>query len=239
MVPAHQRPELFPHDLHDLMARGQALQHLLADRLFTDVVNEVFDDLEMNIRLKESQTDFLQRFCNVLFRQDPVTTESLQDCLKLLAEGIQHVLCSSEAVEEYATVSDHLEISRKRPSFSLKNRTRRSQGRSAPLARFLTERFSFVQDSDISQIHTTVWRSSQPTLPKERCPFIEILWHKLGPDRWPFPERSFHYSSLFMRARREFQLRPSFLPFFSPFWNDGQTALNLRASALCPVKRAL
>src|SRR5438874_408192 len=54
---AHQRRQLLVHGLHDLLARRDALQHLLPERALAHLSNEVLHDLEVNISLKQGETD--------------------------------------------------------------------------------------------------------------------------------------------------------------------------------------
>ena len=101
LLPAHQVAQFVPHEFHDLVARGQAFQHVLAGRLLTHPVDEVFDDPEMHVRLEQSQADLLQRLRDVLFGQDPVATEFFQNLFELFAEAIEHVPHSRKAVAEF------------------------------------------------------------------------------------------------------------------------------------------
>ena len=45
---AHHLPQLLPHDLDDLMTRGQALEDFLTNCLFADSLDEVLDDEDDN-----------------------------------------------------------------------------------------------------------------------------------------------------------------------------------------------
>ena len=50
---AEEADELVVDDLHDLLAGGEALQDLGANRLLADARDEVLDDLEVDVGLEE------------------------------------------------------------------------------------------------------------------------------------------------------------------------------------------
>ena len=52
-----QRDQLVVDDLDDLLAGRQALEDLVADRPLADARDEVLDDLEVDVRLEERETD--------------------------------------------------------------------------------------------------------------------------------------------------------------------------------------
>ena len=70
---AHHLPQLFPHDLDDLMTRGQALEDFLTNGLHANPLDEVLDDLEVDVGFEQRETNFFQRFRDVLFGEDPRT----------------------------------------------------------------------------------------------------------------------------------------------------------------------
>ena len=49
------------HDLHDLLARAEALQHLLAERPLPDLGDEALDDLEIDVGLEQREPDLTHR----------------------------------------------------------------------------------------------------------------------------------------------------------------------------------
>ena len=62
-------------DFHDLLARRDALQHLLSHGTDTHVFDEVLDNLEIHIGLEQGHTDFPERPLDILLIQ---TTPALQ-----------------------------------------------------------------------------------------------------------------------------------------------------------------
>jgi hypothetical protein len=70
---AHHLPQLLPHDLDDLMTRGQALEDFLTNCLFANSLDEVLDDLEVNVGFEQREANFFQSFRDVLFGEDPRT----------------------------------------------------------------------------------------------------------------------------------------------------------------------
>ena len=58
---AHERGQLLVHDLHDLLAGGQALLDFLADRALADALDELLDDLEVDVRLEQREADLAHR----------------------------------------------------------------------------------------------------------------------------------------------------------------------------------
>ncbi len=58
----HQVGQLVVDDLHDLLARGEALRQLQAERARLHARHEVLDDLEVDVRLEQRETDLAHRF---------------------------------------------------------------------------------------------------------------------------------------------------------------------------------
>ncbi len=87
---SHEGPEFLPDDFHHLVSRRQALQHLLADRLDTDPLDEFLDDLEVDVGLEECQSHLLERIGNRGLVQDAVAPESLQNPVKFGCKGAEH-----------------------------------------------------------------------------------------------------------------------------------------------------
>src|SRR5207237_8133758 len=54
---AHQRRELLMDDLHDLLAGGEALQDVIAQRLLADACDEVADDGEVDVRFEQGAAE--------------------------------------------------------------------------------------------------------------------------------------------------------------------------------------
>ena len=54
---AEEREQLVADDLDDLLAGRQALQDRLVHRAVADAIDERLDDLEVDVRLEQRQTD--------------------------------------------------------------------------------------------------------------------------------------------------------------------------------------
>ena len=88
----HQRGELLVDDFYDLLARGQAGQHLLAKSLLLNVRDKRFDDPEMDIRLQQRHAHFTEALLDVAFRQLAVPLELLGYGIKLVGQVFKHYL---------------------------------------------------------------------------------------------------------------------------------------------------
>ena len=67
------------------MTRRQAFQHLLTDRFFPNAIQKILHDFEIHVRFKQRETDFLQRFGNILLREHTLPTKLLEDPFKFFA----------------------------------------------------------------------------------------------------------------------------------------------------------
>ena len=52
---AEELGQLLVHDLHDLLARREALPHVLAERALAHVGNELLDDAEVDVCLEQCE----------------------------------------------------------------------------------------------------------------------------------------------------------------------------------------
>ena len=57
------------HDLDHLLGRRKRGHHFLPYRLGPNVVDQLFDDFEVDVGLKQRHADFFQRLADILFRQ--------------------------------------------------------------------------------------------------------------------------------------------------------------------------
>ena len=74
----HQPGQLFINDLDDLLARGQTLQDVDTHGTLADLFNQLFDDLVIDIRLKQGQADLLEGFFDVFFTQPSTPGQSFE-----------------------------------------------------------------------------------------------------------------------------------------------------------------
>ena len=69
---------------------GERGQHVLADGLGLDAVDEVFDDFEVDVGFKQRQTDLFHRLGDVLFGEDGLSAERLEGALEFFLEILEH-----------------------------------------------------------------------------------------------------------------------------------------------------
>ena len=73
---AHKLRKLLVHDLHNLLGRGQALQHVAAHTALGDLGDEVLDHLVADVRLQQRQTHLAQAGLDVALRQPSLATQA-------------------------------------------------------------------------------------------------------------------------------------------------------------------
>ena len=81
---AHQRGQLLVDDLHDLLARVEALQDVLADRALLDLGDEVLDDLEVDVGLEQREPDLAHRLRERLLVEAALAAEVAEGVLELV-----------------------------------------------------------------------------------------------------------------------------------------------------------
>ena len=87
---AEDLDELLVDDLHDLLAGIEALEHVLADGPFPDAFNEVLDDLEIDVGLKQGQTHFAQRGLNVFLGQPGLAPDLAENVFESVCKAVEH-----------------------------------------------------------------------------------------------------------------------------------------------------
>jgi hypothetical protein len=87
---AHDGGELVVDDLHDLLPGFEALRHLDAGRALLHARDEVLDDLEVDVRLEQSEPDLAHGLREVLFGQRPVPSEVAEGRLQLVGKRVKH-----------------------------------------------------------------------------------------------------------------------------------------------------
>ena len=85
-----QRDQLVVDDLDDLLAGGQALEDLVADRPLADARDEVLDDLEVDVRLEERETDLAHGGIDVGFADPAAAGQRAEGLAQPVAEGVEH-----------------------------------------------------------------------------------------------------------------------------------------------------
>ncbi len=87
---AHQSGQLLVDDLHHLLARIEAFQHLGAEAALLQRLGEAFDDLEVDVGLEQGEADLAHRLGDVVLGQRPVGPDVGERRLQLLREGVEH-----------------------------------------------------------------------------------------------------------------------------------------------------
>jgi hypothetical protein len=86
----HQRRQLLVHDLHDLLARVEALHHLVPERAFLHGVGELLDDAEVDVRLEQREADLAHRLADVVLVQLAARADVGEGRLELVGEKVEH-----------------------------------------------------------------------------------------------------------------------------------------------------
>ena len=63
------------NNLDHLLGRAHALEHLLPQALFAHAFHKVFNDLEVDVRLKQGKAHFAQASLHVFFGKLPAPAE--------------------------------------------------------------------------------------------------------------------------------------------------------------------
>ena len=92
-VASERLHQLVAHDLDDLLGGRERSHHFLAERLLANVVNQFFDDFEVDIGFQQRQPNFAQRLLDVLFRQAALATQVLEGALQFFCEVLKHRIC--------------------------------------------------------------------------------------------------------------------------------------------------
>ncbi len=76
---AHQADQLVVNDLDNGLRGRQGRQHVGADRLLLDRVDELFGDRKVDVGLEQRDANFPRDFVDVGFGQPSATSEPLED----------------------------------------------------------------------------------------------------------------------------------------------------------------
>ena len=87
---AESLDQFVAEDLDDLLAGRKGGHHLRSDGFGADAVDEVFDDLEIDVRFKQRQTNLLQRLIDIFFREDGLPAQGLEGALEFFLEVLEH-----------------------------------------------------------------------------------------------------------------------------------------------------
>src|SRR5262249_35718586 len=85
------------HDLHDLLARGEALENLVPHGLLADALDEGPHDLEVDVGLEEGDPHLAERLLDVVLGQAAGASETVEDRLQTLRQCFEHWVLSGVA----------------------------------------------------------------------------------------------------------------------------------------------
>lgn len=83
--------ELFVDDFDNLLGRIKGGEHFLAEGLFFNGFNELFDDFEMDVGFEEGDADFAERRVHILRGEFALAAEIFEDLLQFIAEILEHI----------------------------------------------------------------------------------------------------------------------------------------------------
>ncbi|MNT07488.1 hypothetical protein D3C72_1421940 [compost metagenome] len=87
---AHHRGQLVAHDLDQGLARGQRLQHFLADRTHLDALDQGLHHRQRDVGFEQRDADLAGRLADVLFGQAATAAQALDGAGKALGQGLEH-----------------------------------------------------------------------------------------------------------------------------------------------------
>jgi hypothetical protein len=99
----HERRQLLVHDLHDLLTRREALQHLGTRCTLLHRGDELLDDLEVDVGLEQRESDLTGRPGQVLVGKTATAGQVAESGLELVGEGVEHAgaKCSFASARGY------------------------------------------------------------------------------------------------------------------------------------------
>jgi hypothetical protein len=84
--PPQELDELLVHDADHLLARGQALEHVLAHRPSFHLGDKVFGDRKLNVGLEQGAAHLAQAVAHIVSREPPLTTQAAEDVVESIGE---------------------------------------------------------------------------------------------------------------------------------------------------------
>ena len=78
------------HRLHDLLARREALQDLLAERALAHAGDEVADDREVDVGFEQREADLAHRARDRLLVQTALLAKVAERALEAVREAVEH-----------------------------------------------------------------------------------------------------------------------------------------------------
>src|SRR4051794_34610869 len=87
---AHQVDELVVDDLHHQLARLEAADHLLPDRLFLNLFGELLDYFEVDVGLEQGRAYLAHRVADVLLAEAAAAGQIAEDVAEFITKRFKH-----------------------------------------------------------------------------------------------------------------------------------------------------
>ena len=89
---AHERGQFVAHDLDNLLGRRQALEDFLPHGALAHRSHEILNHLEVDVRLKQHQTNLAQGLLDVVFGQVSFAAKLLKNTVEFFTQAVKHAL---------------------------------------------------------------------------------------------------------------------------------------------------
>src|SRR5213593_4756921 len=100
---AERLDQLAVDQLDEVLLRREAAEHLLAEGVAFDRLDEVADDADVDVGLEKREPHVAERVFDVALRDPPLALQLAEERVELLAEGFEHQ--ERAAVREELTVT--------------------------------------------------------------------------------------------------------------------------------------
>ena len=87
---AHQLRQLAVHHADQRLARREAADHFLAERLLLHARDEVLHHRQADVGVEQREAHFAQRLLDVVLGEARVAAQRLDDAGEALREGVEH-----------------------------------------------------------------------------------------------------------------------------------------------------
>ena len=91
-VPLHEVDQLLIDDVDDLLARIERAQHLLAERLLLDALDEFVGDVEIDVGFEQGGADLLQAILDVGFGDAALAAHVFHGIRDAADDAFEHVV---------------------------------------------------------------------------------------------------------------------------------------------------
>ena len=96
-----QLDQLVADDLDDLLSRRQRREHILANGLDPNALDEALHDFEIDVRFEKRHAHLAQRLLDILLRQPAKSAEPVEDACEARGEAVEHGLTPERAFKKH------------------------------------------------------------------------------------------------------------------------------------------